>query len=247
MNALIYMYKNELYKLFSKKKYIVFLIIASLFCLLRYGGSALVARLSEGNVRLEGNIILEMLPFFCEIMVPVMIFTASVELFTSEYSSDTMKACLLHPASRFKVLTAKFLAVFTLGAVSLIAMYIVCVLVQLISGGSLSSAPITLAAYVIDIIPLIAVTALGVLINVVLRSPSAAMLLSLAVYAAMKCAGRYVAGSSSVLFTSYSKLHTLFLGSALPLSSIIYKLGILLGSILILYSLSYIIYDSKDI
>ena len=247
MNTFIFILKNELYKLLHKKKYFILLLIAVGFCAVRWGGNALALRLSDGIVKLAGNVTLEMLPVFCELFVPIIIFIASVDLFTGEYSSDTMKECLLQPVTRFKLLSAKSAAVFILGSTFLLAMYFICMIIQLILGGTAQNALITLLAYIIDIIPLLGITALAVFINVLLKAPSAAMLLSLAVYGVMKYAGIYVAASNSFLFTSFAKLHSLILGNAIPFHSILYKFGILAGSILILYSLSYIIFDSKDI
>lgn len=239
--------ENELFKLRRKSKYFIMLIIGAAFCMLRLGGSALISKFSGGDVVIKSNMILEMMPFLIEILVPIMMLTAASDLFCGEFSSDTMKFCLLKPATRFKVLAAKTTAIVLLGASSLIVMYIVCLAIQLISGGSAEHLAAALAAYIIDIIPLIGIALLGVLVNVCLKGPSAALLLSLAAYAVMKYMGFYVAGASSFLFTSYARWHTLFFGAGLPFNIILYKIGIVLGSILILFSVSYIIFDRRDI
>ena len=238
---------DELYKLRHRKKYFVMLLIGAAVCVIRWGGSALIARLTGGAVFVRSNMPLGMLPFAVELLVPVMLFMAVTDMFTSEYAADTLKACLLKPVTRLKVLSAKAAAAIVLAAVSMLAMYIVCLIVQAVSGGGFSQWAPALAAYLIDLVPLAGVALLGILINVCLKGPSAAMLLSLAVYAVMKYMGYYVSGSESFLFTSYAKWHSLFLGAALPFDMLIYKIGIVAGSILILFSVSYIIFDKRDI
>lgn len=247
MTNFLFVLNKELFKLMHKKKYIVFTAIGILISIARWGGSALVARLSNGYVTINANIGLEMLPFAVEILVPIIIFIAVSDLFTHEYSSDTMKMSLLQPVTRFKLMTAKAVAALILGASVLIIMFFVNTAIQLITGGNSGNIPITFAAYIIDIIPLIGIAFLGVLINVCLKGPTSATLLSLAVYGVMKYMGLYVAGSASFLFTAGAKLHLMLLGQTLPLNVLMYKFGILAGSILILYSLSYIIFERKNI
>ncbi len=247
MTRFIFAMQKELKKLLYKKKYIVMLVLGAFVSLARWGGSALITRFTDGVVVTKTNMILEMLPFAVEILVPVMMFVAASDLFTNEYSNDTLKACLLQPVSRFKLLSAKALAILIHGSFALFIMYVVNTLIQIISGGSLAGAFVAFAAYLIDVIPLIGVVFLGVFINIALKSPTTATLLSLAVYALMKYMGLYVAGSESFLFTASAKLHIMLLGAALPFHILMYKFGILFGSILILYSVSYIMFDKRSI
>lgn len=247
MNNFLFALNKELFKLIHKKKYIILTVIGALVSLARWGGSALVAKLSHGYMTINANIGLEMLPFAVEILVPIIIFIAVSDLFTHEYSSDTLKMSLLQPVTRFKLLTAKAAAALILGSAVLIIMYFVNIAIQMFTGGNTSNLLAAFAAYIIDIIPLIGIAFLGVLINVCLKGPTSATLLSLAVYGVMKYMGLYVAGSASFLFTASAKLHLMLLGQTLPLNVLMYKFGILAGSILILYSLSYIIFERKNI
>ena len=245
MKGFAFALEKDLFKLLHRKKYFVLIIFGALFSILRWGGTALISRLSEGNVTLKANIALEMLPFAVEILVPVIMFMAISDLFTHEYSSDTMKICLIQPLNRFGLLCAKTTASIILGSIALVVMFIVNSIIQGVSGGSLSRIAVTFTAYLIDIIPLIGIACLGVLINVCLKSPVSATLLSIAIYALMKYAGLYIAGSEAFLFTALAKLHIMFLGQTLPFYVIMSKLGILFGSILILYSSSYIIFEKR--
>mgnify|MGYP000358695056 FL=1 len=49
---------------------------------------------------------------------------AVTDLFASEVQEDSMKASLLRPLTRFKVMTSKSLAVFVLGCMVTLAMFV---------------------------------------------------------------------------------------------------------------------------
>lgn len=245
MNKLAANTKNEFYKLISRKKYIVLMIIGIIICTGQLGGNILLSKLSGGEITLKSNMIMSMLGFCTDILVPLAVFMAVTDLFAGEVQEDTMKAALLRPVSRFKVLTSKALAVFFLGAMYFAGIFIACTVLQLISG---APAPIgqSAAAYIIDLIPMFAVILMAILVNMLSKSPSLAMLLCICVYALFKYMNYFVSPFGQMLFTAYSRWHNLWLGSQLPFGALISKAGILFGSILILYTLSYIIFDRKD-
>lgn len=237
--------KNEFYKLILKKKYFVILIIGMIICIGRLGGSILISRLSQGDVVIKSNMVMEMLGMCTGIFTPLLVFMAVTDLFSSEIQEDTMKASLLRPVSRFKVLTSKALAAFLVGVLCFAVFFVTCFVLQLISGASFAAVH-TLMAYVIDLIPVIAIVFGAVLINLVSKSPSLAMLLCIGIYALFKYMNYFVSPFGQLIFTAYSQWHNLWLGTQLPFNAMISKIGILFGSILILYTLSYIIFDKKD-
>ena len=103
-----------------------------------------------------------------------------------------MKASLLRPLTRFKVMTSKSLAVFVLGCMVTLAMFVISLIVQIVSGNSLRSVPITFAAYLINMIPLIAIVSMALLINMISKSPTLAMLLCIVVYVFFKYLNYYI-------------------------------------------------------
>lgn len=245
MNTLIRNTKNEFYKLISKKKYIVILIIGAVICALRVGGTLLVSKLSHGVVNVKSNMVMEMLPICTDILIPLIVFMAVTDLFASEVQEDNIKSVLLCPVSRFKVMTSKAIAVLCLSAVYTAAYFAVCALFQGLSG-TFFSAGHTAAAYAIDIIPVTALIFMAVFINMISKSPSLAMLLCIGVYAVFKYMNYFVSPAGQLIFTAYSQWHKLWLGATLPMSALISKCGILFGSILTLFTISYIIFDRKD-
>ena len=246
MNALIQNTKSELYKLIIRKKYIVIAVIAAIICILRLGGSVLISKVSGGEIVIKSNLIMEMIGFATDILVPIIIFMAVTDLFASEVQEDTIKASLMRPLTRFKVMTSKSIAAFALGCATLMAMFVICLIIQIISGNSLSAVPHTLAAYIIDMIPVMSLVAMAVLINMLSKSPTLAMLLCIVAYVVFKYMNYYISPIGQMVFTAYSQWHRIWIGSSLPVTALMSKTGILLGSVLILYTISYIIFDKKD-
>ena len=244
MKALILNTGSELKKLLMKKKYLVLTVLGAIICILRIGGNVLVSKITGGEVVIKST--LKMVGFVFDILVPLIIFMAVTDLFASEVQEDSMKASLLRPLTRFKVMTSKSLAVFVLGCMVTLAMFVISLVVQIVSGNSLRSVPITFAAYLIDMIPLIAIVSMALLINMISKSPTLAMLLCIVVYVFFKYLNYYITPVGQMVFTAYSQWHKIWIGNVLPFTALISKIGILFGSILILYTLSYIIFDSKD-
>lgn len=246
MKALILSTKSELQKLLTRKKYLVITILGALICLLRLGGNLLIAKVSGGEVVIKSNLIMSMLGFVTDIIIPLIVFMAVTDLFASEVQEDTLKASLMRPLTRFKVMTSKSLAVFILSCAVMLVMFIACLVMQIVSGNSLSIVPQSLAAYLIDMIPIISLVAMALLINMISKSPTLAMLLCIVVYIFFKYLNLYVSPLGQMVFTAYTQWHKIWIGSQLPIGSLMAKAGILFGSVLILYTLSYIIFDSKD-
>lgn len=246
MRALILNTKSELQKLLTKKKYFVITILSAIVCILRLGGNLLVSKISGGEFVIKSNLIMEMLGFVTIILVPLVVFMAVMDLFASEMQEDTLKASLMRPLTRFKVMTSKSLAAFLIGCLVMLAMFVVCFVIQFISGNSLANVPATLAAYLIDMLPIAALVAMAVFINMISKSPTLAMLLCIVVYIFFKYLNFYVSPLGQMIFTAYSQWHKIWIGSLLPIGALSAKVGILFGSVLILYTLSYIIFDKKD-
>ncbi len=246
MRELMLNTKSELYKLLIRKKYIVITAIGALVCILRLGGNVLIAKVSGGEVVIKSNLIMEMMGFITDILIPIIIFMAVTDLFANEVQEDTMKASLMRPLTRFKVMTSKSLAAFFLGCAVLLAMFVVCFIIQIISGNSLAAVPHTLAAYIIDMIPIFAIVSMAVLANMLVKSPTLAMLLCIAAYAVFKYMNYYVSPFGQMIFTAYTQWHRIWIGASLPITALLPKVGILFGSVLILYTISYIMFEKKD-
>lgn len=247
MNSFTLSLNNELYKLSKKKKYIVILILSLAVLSGRIAIPMLIKKITSGEFSIQSNIILDMLPFTVQILVPVIVILASVDLLSGEFNENTMKGVLIQPITRFKVLFSKALAIFILSGIYFTAMYLICLVMQLLSGAGLDNALTAFIAYALDLIPVICLIGLGFFINMIVKSPSLATLTLVAIYAVMMYLTFYSSSIGQTLFTSYLQWHKLIIGTVIPTSSLITKAGIIFGSALILFSLSYIMFDKRDV
>lgn len=246
MRVLLLNTKSEFLKLINKKKYLVITILSALICLMRLGGSMLITKVSRGELVIKGNLISSMLSFVADILVPLVVFMAVTDLFSSEMQEDTFKESLMRPLTRFKVMISKCAGVWLLSCAVMLVMFIACFIMQIISGNGLGGTLHMLSAYLIDMIPVIALIGLALFINAISKSPTLAMLLCIVVYIFFKYLNLYVSPFGQMIFTAYSQWHKIWLGSTLPIGALASKLGILFGSVLILYTASYIIIENKD-
>lgn len=238
--------QSELLRLASKKKYLVITILSALICLIRLGSVLLVGKLTGGQLMIKSNLMASMLSFVTGILVPLVVFMAVTDLFAAEVQEDTLKASLLRPLTRFKVMMSKCAGVWLLSCAIMLVMFCICFVMQLISGNGLGSTGHLFAAYMIDMIPVIALIGMALLINMVSKSPTLAMLLCIVVYVFFKYLNLYVSPIGQMVFTAYTQWHKIWLGSTLPIGALTAKIGILCGSVLILYTSSYIILEKKD-
>lgn len=246
MSTILKSTKCEFGKLLLKKKYIVLTVLCALLSLVYFGVTALVAKVSGGSVVIKANVVMSMLRLVTDILIPLMVFMAITDLFSSEAQEDVMKASLMRPITRFKVMTSKSLAAFCMAAASSLAVFAVCLVFQFILGGGAGRVGVTLASYLVDLIPVAGLVAMALIINVLCKSPTLSMLLCIGIYIFFKYLNIYVSHFGQMIFTAYSQWHKIWIGAPLPVGAMLSKVGILAGWVLILYILSYIIFDGKD-
>lgn len=249
MRRLITGIGNEFYKLAIKKKYIVFLVIAIAVSFTRVGSNALIAKLSAGAASIStGNIPMTMLGFFSELLVPLVVFMAATDLIATEAGEGTLKAALLLPQSRMKVLTSKVMATFLMGMLYYIILLISCFIIEAVYGGNIGVHMIkTIGAYLIDLIPLFVLTLMAAVINLASKSSTLAMFLCILIYALMKYMIYFVPGANSILFTAYSQWHRLWIGSTLPIRALLPKIGVVVGWGVLTYGAAFVMMDKKEL
>ncbi len=239
---------NEFYKLLIKKKYTVFLLIAIAVSFTRIGGGALVQKLSGGEITVAvGNIPVTMLGLFAEVLVPLIVFMAVTDLIATEISEGTFKAALLLPQTRMKVLTSKAGAAFLMGAAYYVILLISCFIIEAVFGGNVGEHMLlTTAAYLIDLVPLMVLVLMASVINFSAKGPTFAMFLCILIYVLTKYMVYFVEGSGGILFTAYLQWHKLWIGSTLPARALLPKAGVIIGSGVLLYGVSYILMERKE-
>lgn len=245
--------KNELTKISRRKKFLVLLIIEILICLLCGGVNYLIGKASAGAVSASlmlANMPMNMLSFFIQIYIPLMIFMAACDLFAQEVQDGTIRASFMRPVSRFKLYASKIAAITIMAVIYLSVLFVLTTVLKFAGGGSLASSAGLIEsffAYFLDIIPLIVLILFTGMINQFLNSPSLSIVLCVIMYIGLYILGVLVPQSSGLLFTGYLEWHNLWLGVTLPVFSMISKIGLLLGYGLVFGCVGYYLFERKEV
>lgn len=241
--------KNEIKKIFSRKKFIVFLIIEVIICLIYGGVNLILERVSHGvwaNIGLMG-MSMNLLSFFLQVYIPLIVFMAACDLFTTEFHDGTIRATFMRPVSRWKQFASKVTAILILAVIYLVTLFICTNLLQLVLVKTIAGTGGSLIAYILDVIPLIVMVLFAALINQLVKSPSLSIFLCIIIFVALYVLGVLVPQTSGLLFTGYSQWHNLWMGAMLPFGAMISKIGILAGYSLIFAGIGYYLFERREV
>ena len=251
MTAFFAAYHNELSKLFWRKKYIVFLIIGVLICILW----AMLGNVVSGFIGRQGGLFISLmptpmgvLPFFLQILIPLLIFMGVTDLITTEGSEHTMKAMVCRPVERWKLYMGKLLAVLTYVAIYLICIFIVSMVLNQTLGRALSPGELftAFASYTLTIPPLAVLISFAALVALFGRSGTLTMFLLVVVYLVMSALPIVFPIFTELLFTSYLGWYRLWIGALPEASRLIHMLSIVLGYGVVFFTAGSLIFDRKE-
>jgi len=251
MTAFLAAYRNESVKLLRRKKYIVFLIIGIFICTVM----AVLGRIASDFIVRQAGFALPltpspmgMLPFFLQILLPLLIFMGVTDLITTEAADHTMKAMIVRPVARWKLYAGKLSAIMTYVIIYLACVFTVsAALHQLLGRGmGLETFLTTLSAYLLTIPPLIVLACFSAMLALMGRSASMTMLLLVGIYLAMNVLPFLVPNTSELLFTSYMSWHRLWIGALPRTSRLVHMITILVGYGVVFFMAGSLIFDRKE-
>jgi len=251
MNSFIAAYRNEWNKLMSRKKYIVFLCIGAGICLLWAGLGQLISgfagRMSGFSIALTPTP-MGALPLFLQIIVPFLMFMGVTDLITVEASDNTMKAMISRPVERWKLYFSKITAIVTYAALYLTCVFIICVILNQIFGSPQGFIEIlvSLASYVLTLVPLAILAAFAALIALFGRSGTLTMFLLLLAYLALNALPLFFPVLYEMLFTSYLGWYRLWIGVLPGAAKLLHMLVIVLSYGVVFFTAGSLIFDKKD-
>jgi len=236
--------QNELVKMFSRRKYQVFLVLTGLLSI----GIGSLGGFTKGWIGLSSsNTPLTVLWLVTGFILPLMIAMATADLFTAEQENGSIKAVVTRPVSRISILTSKVLAIvsYTLLLLS------VCLVTSLgyglvFNGIGMSHIAEALIAYAVSIVPMLPITLFAVTVSQLCKNSSSAVMLFVFGYIVIFAAALVFPSISPMLFTSYTGWYKLFIGAGMPITSILNVLTLLVAYTLIFFSISTWIFEKKE-
>nr|WP_315023032.1 ABC transporter permease [uncultured Aminipila sp.] len=253
MTTFIASLQNELMKIFTRKKFFVLLIIEVLICILCGGVNYLIGKASAGAVSTSlmlSNMPMNMLSFFIQIYVPLMILMAACDLFASEVQDGTIRASFMRPVSRFKLYASKITAITIMAVIYLAVLFVLTTIMKLVGGAGVASATgivDSFFAYFLDIFPIIVLVLFAAMLNQFLNSPSLSIVICVIIYIGLYILGIVVPQASGLLFTGYLQWHNLWLGVTLPFGAMLSKIGLIFGYGLVFGCIGYYLFERKEV
>lgn len=240
-------FKNECTKLFSRKKYYVFMIIEMLICFVTVCTKLITLKLSGGNITLSNvSTPLMVMSLFYSVIIPFISIMAVCELFASEFSDKTIRSVFSRPIERYKVYIAKTAAVLFLAVINMAVVLLTSSAADFLVSKRLVNFGYTVLAYIFDIAPMLIVILMAVMINQFVKSSTMAMFLCIIVYAGISIAEIFIPSMSGLVFTGFMQWHKIWLGGGMPFMAVSFKALLLIGYGMIFGAIGYYIFRFKE-
>jgi hypothetical protein len=243
-------YLNEMDKMYRKKKLVVLVLLTIL--------SITIGQLTVSGVRFQfgirasgsGQFPILVLSVLINTLLPLFTVLMSIDVFSGEFSSNTMKVSLLRPVSRLKLFSAKIAAIgsFILGSLLLV------MILSILTGIIFNSSEISLLflgkvflAYVVSVLPILVFTLLIIILTNIFKSGTSVFFLSVLLFLGLKVVSILYPEFSNLLIVPGFGWYNLFLVKTVNMVKILNQFSIMVGYGIILFTIGYYLFDKKDI
>jgi ABC-2 type transport system permease protein len=241
--------KNELWKLFLKKKNIFYLIITIMIPLIM----AIVLPFFNQNYGINvvngANFQIFILGVFTNLILPLLIAMISIDMFSGEFREKTIKLLLVQPITRFKIFLSKIASVGVYILLHLLIVFTISLLLSFIKFDHsvlIRSIPNNIKAYIIAFVPMFTIAVASVFVAQFFKSTSGALVFLIVLYTVSKLFPYFSITTAKMFFLYYTDWHLMWLGSVS--ASTLFSIFILqLSYCLILFSLGFYIFDRKEL
>ena len=240
--------KNEIFKIFSRKRTKVVLYVEIVLCILMsiIGKSGSRFNISGFSISLP-NLPFTMLPIFTSFVMPLTIFTLTSDIFSQEFENNSIKVLLLRPITRFKIYVSKNLAIISTIFFNLMVILIVTVILRFLFRGDISGTHNAVLSYAISIIPMIIFVLMSSLVASIINNPSLTMFCSIALYVLLIAVKIVFSNISAALFVSYNNWYQMWIGSLVPARMLINISLLLISYMVIFFILGFLVFDGKEV
>lgn len=241
---------NEIEKLYRKKKAVVIVVI-SLFAIVL--GQLIVLGIRSGlglGVVSSAEFPLLVLSLFNNTILPLFAALVTIDIFSGEFSHNTMKIAFTRPVSRLKIFIAKISAVAFFVLVNLLVVMVLSTLTGLIfnpSSASLGAVCRIIVSYLVTLIPIMVLVLFIVLLTNIFRSGTAVFFVTLLVFIACKVLGVVFSQYTNLFITSLLNWYVIWIGENIPVLKALRQFFILLGYGIMFFTAGYYLFDKKDL
>ena len=241
---------NELDKIIKKKKVMAAAILSIIAVII--GQLAVTVLKNNMGLRVVGSseFAIMVLSFLTYTLLPLFSTFVAIDMFSGEFSSNTMKITLTRPVSRFKIFCAKAASVgiFILANLLFVmALSLVAGLFFNVSSGGVIGFVRVVVSYIFTFFPLFTFSLFVILLTNIFRGGLPVFLLSILVFIVMMFLGMFFSNYSSFFITSMFDWYRLFISDHINFFKIIRYFMIIIGSGIMFFTAGYYLFEKKDL
>jgi ABC-2 type transport system permease protein len=241
---------NEIVKIYKKKKVIVAVAI-SLFAIVMGQLMVTVVNAGFGLRAVSGTQFpVLVLTLFSKTILPFFTTLVVIDVFSGEFSHNTMKITLTRPISRLKLYTAKICAVAFFVLVNLMIVMLLSMLAGLIFNSDSITAMGTLRvvlAYIVTLVPVMAFALIIAFLTNIFKGGTSVFFISVIVFIAFNGIAIAFPRYSSLFITSMFDWHSLWNVNTFQMSKILREFFIILGCAIMFYTAGFYLFDKRDL
>lgn len=248
MDAFKATFINEIEKMYKKKKALVIAILS--FAIIALGQIAILVVRSNLGIMGSTEFPLLVLSVITSTILPLFTALTAIDVFTGEFSHNTMKIAFIRPVSRLKIFCAKISAVVFFAFSNLMLVMVLSTISGLLfksttfSGSSISK---IIIAYIVSIFPVIILSLIVVFLSNIFRSGAGILFLSILIFLGFKVLGYIFPQISGVLFTSMLSWYDLWIADKIPYLKLIRQFLIMTGYGIMFFTAGFYLFEKKDL
>lgn len=249
MNSLLASWRNEVEKLWLRKRTKAVLALAVLVPVVLSLGISSLGRMMGLSSALGGQVSIITLNLLTGFLLPLYLFISAADLFPGETAARTMKLTLVRPVTRGKLFAAKALALGSAAAAILVAAGVasaVCGLLTAFSSSSMREWTDGLIAYAVSIVPMAALSLIAVWIAMFFSNSAAALGSMVLVFAAAKLLPVLFPALAIWSPFAYTDWYALWVGSGAGTGKLLQSFFILLAYSMMAYVSSVTRFERKS-
>lgn len=250
MNIVLSSTINEGHKIISKKKNIVLVLIAVLIT----GAASAVNFYTNSQLGFQlinnVNLPVSVLNFITSFILPLFIFMVTGDLFSEEFSNNSIHLSLVRPISRYKIYISKVLSIglFTLGV--LMITFVVSFVASLF-GGSLGEVflnlPDTFLKYLFAVIPMTMTAVIAAFTAQFFKSSGGIVVVMVLFSILLSALSTFLPGLSLVIPTTYIGWYRNFSVSGFDITSTLIGFMFIISYVIIFLSAGIYVFEKKDV
>ena len=211
MSVLTGNFKNELQKLFMRPKYMLFLLLELLICLLSMFVNTAVIKLTYGDAaEAAAGIPVNMLYTASLMFVPVVVFIAAGDMFSGERYDYSLQVLLVRPISKMKIYVSKIMALLVITAMFLLGMLVSSFIMELAVIHTVENSLSVAVYYALNFVPLITVVLFAAFINQFSSNAGMSIFMCTVILLGVYALQVFVPFVENFVFTKYLIWHTLW-------------------------------------